>query len=125
LGERFPLDEVVEGRWSVAYGDWSALKDGMEMEEGEEAGMSIKTNYRPRALVNRWDVPEEVLADQFDWADGVASGFFQYGDNWYNVKEFMACAIPGWDRIHSESAFSGVLLKLVDSETVIVGRYLD
>lgn len=94
--------------------------------------MEIITNNQPRPadygmyfcgslrqeLLKEFDYLTE---DEFD-----VSEFFQYRGVWYHVGEFLRCAaeqFPGWDLYHSDSYFSGVVIKYLYGEGVIVGRY--
>jgi hypothetical protein len=93
--------------------------------------VTIKTNHAYRNLVYRADVPEAVLTSQFDYQDPeeTLDGFFQYRGQWYHLDGFMRVvegndALSAWDGYASDSAFSGVLIKLSrDGERVMVGTY--
>ena len=94
--------------------------------------MQIITNNRPRRLECAADLPAKVQAD-FDyiaWEEGYAPRFVQYKGEWYDVydsqnitRELGFSQFKGWHGIVSDSFFSGVLFKLCDDDTVIVGRY--
>ena len=72
------------------------------------------------------------------WYDSGAT-FFRYRGELYDIGEFsrviapgaerfhpMECAEPafqGWDGYQSDSFFSGLLIKYLDSESVVVGTY--
>ena len=64
---------------------------------------------------------------EFNYLENIDEGtFFRFKGNVYDLRECMRCnnQFPGWDGYYSESAFSGVLVKLVDAgEKVIVGQY--
>jgi hypothetical protein len=104
---------------------------GLDCQQQEASmALSIVTNNRFRDFVYRSDVPEKVLADQFDHMseeDGV-DGFFQYRGYWYHLSDFMGIEnnpeMAGWQGYSSDSAFSGVLICVSrDGESVKVGRY--
>jgi hypothetical protein len=92
--------------------------------------LTIKTNHQWRNLAYRNEVPAKILADQFDYqnADEVLDGFFQYRGHWYHLDGFMQCEANGdlkdWHGYAGDSYFSGVLIKLSsDGEQVICATY--
>jgi hypothetical protein len=97
-----------------------------------ESEMKIITNNRPRPMACFADLPAKVQAD-FDYvmlADHYSPRFVQYKGEWYDVydsqsitRELGFSQFAGWHGIQSDSFFSGVLFKLCDDDTVIVGRY--
>lgn len=91
--------------------------------------MKIITNNKPRQMVYGYELPDSAKSD-FDYLDPSEfemHDFAKYKGNYYDVSEFMrvpdASAFAGWDGYSNDSYFSGVLIKMVDSETVILGRY--
>ncbi len=94
--------------------------------------MSIITNNRPRPLLALIDLPAKAQKD-FDYVKEGAEfypSFVQYKGVWYDVydsqnitRELGFSQFAGWHGIVSDSFFSGVLFKLCDDDTVIVGRY--
>lgn len=92
--------------------------------------LKVYTNYHRRLLQYRCDVPEDVLASDFDWLDDdTFDGFFEYRDCWYHICDFMRISdnapFPGeWDGYSSDSFFSGILIKLLDDGEYIVGTYI-
>jgi hypothetical protein len=92
--------------------------------------MNIRTNHQPREWLYRSDVPESVLADQFDWLDPDNDhGFVCYQKTWYHVSQFMRVepngdlALLGFDGYEGHSYSSGVLVKLMDDDRVIMASY--
>ena len=92
--------------------------------------LEIITNNRKRGFVYRHDVPAKILKDQFGHLDEDEGfdGFFKYRGYWYHVSDFMRISnnsdLKGWDWYHSDSFFSGILIRLSnDGETFVVGRY--
>jgi hypothetical protein len=105
--------------------------------------MTINTNNVPRPLLQSYELsPEEVA--QFDYLEGDAldsAEFFRYRGLVYDLGEFVRIApagaaggpfahydheghLTGWDAIHTDTFFSGVLVRLVDDgEKVVVGYY--
>jgi hypothetical protein len=97
--------------------------------------MEIITNNQPRhanyGMYFAGSLRQKLLAEfdylseeEFDIAE-----FFNYRGNWYSVGEFKwVVASPhehlyGWDGYHSDSYFSGIVIKYLYGEGVIVGRY--
>ena len=95
--------------------------------------ITVKTNSQWRFLVNRHDVPAKVLADQFAHLDEDENldGFFCYRGWWYHLSDFMRLDgvgfgedLTGWQGYTSDSAFSGVIVKLSrDGDSVMCGTY--
>lgn len=97
--------------------------------------LKIKTNNAWREFVSRDEVPAKVLASQFDWTNEAheehgdySDGFFKYRNYWYHLTDFLRIEnggqFSGWDGYHSDSYFSGVLIKLSkDGETFQVASY--
>lgn len=106
--------------------------------------IEIKTNHVPRDLLDGYQLsPEE--RKELDYIDNIEEHFgrfFRYKGAIYDVNEFQRL-IPagatkniiyevhdldgmftGWQAIHPDSYFSGILIKFSnDDESVIVGRY--
>jgi len=94
--------------------------------------MEIITNHQPRpadygmyfvgSLRQKLRAEFDYLSEEeFDVAE-----FFNYRGVWYHIGEFLRCAaqqFPGWDGYHSDSYFSGIVIKYLYGEGVIVGRY--
>ena len=90
-------------------------------------GVAITTNHHVREFLYQWDVPNDVLDDQFEHLDSfeATTGFFKYRGWWYHVSDFMRTPMEGWDGAAPDSFFSGVLIKLhEDGETYTVGTYM-
>lgn len=97
--------------------------------------LKIKTNNAWREFVSRDEVPAKVLASQFDWTNEAheehgdySHGFFKYRNYWYHLADFLRIEKGGqfseWTGYHSDSAFSGVLIRLSDDgETFQVAWY--
>jgi len=85
--------------------------------------MNITTNNQWRDFRYRYEVPENVLSDDFDWLDeDVSDGFIQYRGRWYHISEFMRTKIGGWDGVYNDSMFSGVLIEVSsDAEQYRIG----
>jgi len=93
--------------------------------------ISITSNNQPRFMIYWADLTakEQGNFDYLDSEDKQDSASFVRYKNWvYDISEFMRvdgmAGITGWDGYHSDSYFSGILLKLCeDSDSVIMGRY--
>lgn len=94
--------------------------------------LKIITNNKMRVIVRWHDLTPKEQAE-FDYLDTEdrqdSTEFFRYRGNVYDIGEFMSCKswpdVGKWEGYHSESAFSGILIRIVDDyERVIVGRYI-
>jgi hypothetical protein len=90
--------------------------------------LKIKCNGQARPIVSRFEVPDSILASEFDWTDPAEDGsFFKYRGVWYSLEDF-TCApesLSDWDGYHGDSYFSGVVIRLTDDgESVVCGTYL-
>lgn len=93
--------------------------------------MMVRTNNHWRQFVYRNEVPEEVLADQFDYLDDEGQdGFFKYQGTWYHLSQFTLLpkgspeVFQSWNGIVNESFFSGVVIRLSDDgEEYRIGSY--
>jgi hypothetical protein len=96
---------------------------------------TIKTNNRSRSLFYIQDVPvadREDIRKEYDWMDYSEldyACFLKYKGSYYALADFLRLdgneeAFKGWDGYIAETAFSGLVIKVVKSaESVIVGRY--
>lgn len=109
------------------------------------ATMKITTNNATRPIIDAWELTEQEQKE-FDYLDWEAikegrdsASFVRYQDTLYDLGEFsriiapdarrhhpMECAEPAfqdWQGYMSDSFFSGLLIRYVDDESVIVARY--
>ncbi len=95
--------------------------------------LKIQTNNHERTFSYRYDVPEKVLREQFDYQDPEEThdGFFKFKKHWYHLDQFMRIdknapeGFQGWDGYHADGFYSGVLIKLFDDgETYKVATYI-
>lgn len=97
--------------------------------------MKIKCNNKPRQLVYGYELSEKERAD-FDYLTEEeldTRDFVRYKGHVYDVAEFMRieagivnCQREGWkkfDGYFSDSAFSGVLIKYIDSDNYVMATY--
>lgn len=84
--------------------------------------LKVTTNNNPRQMLYGCDLPEDVKKD-FDYlGDDLAfADIVKYKGAYYDLGEFLTGAPEGWDGISSQSAFHAVVVKIVDSDHVIVG----
>lgn len=60
----------------------------------------------------------------FDYIEDIDShDFVKYKGMIFDVSEFMTTELKGWDGVSGQSYFSGYLIRMVDSDTVIMGWY--
>lgn len=94
----------------------------------------IYTNHHHRHFKYRYEVPQQVLDDQFDYQDPeeVLDGFIHYKGTWYHLDMFMCFGYPGWGFYkgtwhghYADSFSSGVLIKCSDDgETYQIATYI-
>lgn len=88
--------------------------------------MKIITNNQPRLLLYGYELTDKERQD-FDYLEDIDShSFLKYKGAIYDVSEFMIVDndyLKGWDGYSSDSYFSGILIKYIDSDHVIVARY--
>lgn len=76
------------------------------------------------------EVPKKVL-DDYDWLEeeDKSSGWLKYRKTWYHLSDFMRLDKNSpfgdeWQGYHSDSAFSGVLIKFSEcGDGAILGSY--
>jgi len=96
------------------------------------ANLTIKTNRVPRDIIRGFDLSPTERAE-FDYIDDIDSAsFFKYKNQVYDLGEFMPVSdvmwnchgFKDWQGYHSDSFFSGILIRYVDDfERVIVASY--
>lgn len=88
--------------------------------------LTIKTNGHYRPLMC-WEELTEKEREWHDWEGADEDSFFRYKGHAYHMGEFMRVGgevFPSWDGAHSESYFSGVLVKYSNcGDAVKVGTY--
>jgi len=99
----------------------------------------IYTNGHRYTLLTWHDLPTQAKAD-FDYLaedERFDVRFVRYRGPWYDVQDFMFVPEPdqsppngpghwaaGWDAYQSDSFFSGVLVRYVDADQVVMGTYI-
>lgn len=89
-----------------------------------DPGIMVHTNNVPRLIIDGYELTTEERAD-FDYyscSELDEATFFRYRGQLYDIGEFVMTEIEGWDGIHTDTFFSGTLVKYVDEDNVIVGR---
>ncbi len=115
------------------------------MSNTTENKMTIRTNNVARPIIDAWELTEKEQAefDYLDW-DAIKEGndsasFFRYRGQLYDMGQFCRvipqgavshhpcdCQNPdfaGWHGYMSDSFFSGMLVRYVDDESIVVGVY--
>ena len=98
--------------------------------------LRIITNNNWRQIRYRYEVPPQVLADEFDYQDedDTSDGYIYYKGQWYHLDMFMNisqadphCPFPSsqWQGYHADTFFSGILLQVSDDgEEYRIARYM-
>ena len=87
--------------------------------------MKIITNNVPRNMIYGYELTDKQKQD-FDYiADIDSHDFVKYKGMIFDVSEFMITDLEGWDGVSGQSYFHGYLIKIVDSDSVIMGRYYE
>ena len=101
------------------------------------APITIKTNNVPRDTFYIWqltDKEQKQIKEKFDYyteEELEEQSFFKYQGYWYSLSEFLRVendgTFRGWHGYHSDSYFSGLLVKLagefMGEPKIICGRY--
>ena len=90
--------------------------------------MKIITNNQPRLLLYGYELTDKEKTD-FNYLDDIDShNFIKYKGFIYDVSEFISTynmdSLRDWDGYSSDSYFSGVLIKFIDSDYVLMARYI-
>ena len=91
-----------------------------------------KISGQPQQIKYDYEVPKKVL-DDYDWLDedDKAIGWIKHRKRWYHLSDFMRAdkdspMFPKWDGYHSDSFFSGVLVKFTDDgDGVYIRTYIN
>ena len=94
--------------------------------------LTIISNYHERPVVYFWEMTEEEQSD-FDWRGAEEATYVRYKGEVYCLSEFMRtgtnphAGFRKWDGYHSDSFFSGILVKYPDDDMgdfVVMGWYM-
>lgn len=93
--------------------------------------MDIVTNNIPRNLIDAYQLSDKAR-EEFDYLDWEkidngedSATFFRYKGRLYDLGEFVRTpeSLKPWDGMAYDTVFSGVLIRLVDDDQIIVGQY--
>jgi hypothetical protein len=94
--------------------------------------LTIITNNVPRFTVDAYELTLEERKEfnYLNWeaieAGEASATFFRYKGEVYDLGEFMSPSwgrLRGWHGYRSDSFFSGIVVRFVDDESIVVGRY--
>ena len=88
--------------------------------------MEIITNNSPRPLIDFCQLTVKEQNEQREsFINAECLDYFRYKGRVYTTEDFMRCPEPlkDWDGYESDTFFSGTLIKLLDDDRLIVGRY--
>ena len=94
--------------------------------------MRIISNFQDRDILFSYEVPPSVLDNEFDYhspENRENALFFVYKKQYYCLDQFMRTEDKrlkdkGWDGYHSDSYFSGILVRLdLENDKVKVATY--
>src|SRR5881394_3913272 len=96
--------------------------------------ITIITNNVPRFTVEAYELSSDERAefDYLDWgaidAGMDSADFLRYRGTTYDLGEFQhvpsdSSSFGNWDGCKPETFFSGILVRYVDSETIVCGRF--
>jgi len=104
---------------------------GWELRHLPWERVKVFSNYHWRDFLVAAAVPDDVLANEFDYQDeDVIDGFFYYRNTWYHLDQFMnapAGAFPGdyWHGYLNDSMSTGVVIRISDDgEQYQVGYFV-
>lgn len=91
------------------------------------SNIKIITNNKPRQLIYGYELTDKQKED-FDYIEDIDSReFVKYKNNIYVLSDFMRIetidSLKDWHGYNSDSFYSGTLIKYVDDDMVIMGRY--
>jgi hypothetical protein len=98
--------------------------------ENNDHGLMVTTDNKWKPFLTRFEVPEKILAEEFDYlTEDDTDGFFKYKGQYYHTSQFLYMAVnhPGlekWSGVMSFSYSNGIMVKLSrDGERYKVGYY--
>jgi hypothetical protein len=86
--------------------------------------MIITSNYHTRDLLSYNDLSEKQK-EEFNWVleENRSTGFFLYQGFAYHTSQFQRTNIKNWDGIHCESLSTGIIAKMKEDGTIVVGSF--
>ena len=93
--------------------------------------MQIITNNKPRPMLALYELPPQAQKDfNYILPDDISCRFVKYMGAWLDCFDMQVISreqgfsqFSGWHGIASDTFFSGVLVRFVNDNDVIVGRY--
>lgn len=94
--------------------------------------LTIITDNKPKHFKYGYEVPKKIMDDQFSHLDMKEDSdmFLKYRGYWYHISDFMNFnyavdegPFKSWHGIINDSFFSGLLIKVISSDSYIIGRY--
>ncbi len=96
--------------------------------------LTIRTNNVPRLVIDGYQLTPKERKDfdyidwpAFDQGNSSATTFFRYKKCLYDLGEFMLCPSSfqweGWDGYHGDTFFSGIVIKYLSDDHIVVGQY--
>ena len=92
-------------------------------------GLTLKTNYQPRPLVNYYELTEKQQAQvrsEYDYMENPEDDFtgFIYHGEVYTLDQFMRTDDSYWHAVMNFTIWSGLLIHIDDTgESVVVAYY--
>ena len=85
----------------------------------------IKTNHHAYPILSYYDLTEKELREFNYWEKDKleADSFVRYKGNIYSLSEFICYNVEGYDGVCPQTAFSGVLVKIINSDYVKMASY--
>lgn len=93
--------------------------------------LTVKTNNVPREYLYAEQMPDSAWLE-VDYPDDIGSeAFFKYAGEWYALNDFIHLATGStpnffkseWDAFYPITAFSGVVMRYIRDEALIVVGY--
>lgn len=82
-------------------------------------------SYRWRPFLYRNEVPEKVLAREFDHLPEETDHFLRYRGMWFHLSDFVYRPPDGWDGVHFLTYDAGVVIRVSkDMESYQIGRFV-
>lgn len=93
--------------------------------------LNITTNNQERFFLYKYEVPTKILEENFSHLpeDDCLDGWIKYRNVYYHTSDFVVATDHSgidsefWHGILNETAFSGILLRVVDSDTYKIATF--
>ena len=87
--------------------------------------MKIVTNNHTYPILSYYDLTNNELKEFNNWEESrlESDSFIRYKGNIYSLREFIRYNIDGYDGFCNYTAFSGVLVKFINSDYVKLASY--